>query len=458
MPRKRKPMGYWSYWSNTKVGLKHAIRRIGHFPTSDELREHGLSSLAKAIINHGGFPKARERMGYRLSRLPNGYYDDFEVLRRDLESFIRLNNEEFPTYPRLEELGRSDLIRGVGKHGGLGSVRKKLGLGPGIKPRGYWESPLNIRIEAKQVMERHGLSELPGKGTLAEMGYSSLAAAVVGHYPGKYRALRRDLVQTDLNKPYGYWDKPGNVEKETRAVMRQFTLTRVPSRNFLKQIGRCDLDGGINRYPGGYRGLRRNFQEAQMRREDGHWQNWRNVRKEVKKIIDEYGELPGKQDVSRLNSSLAAAITRYHGGFRKVREKMRQKQKKTEDGIWDDPKNIEKAIKKFKRKEKFNHLPQYRTLASLGYAYLAAAITSHYPGGFEGYRRDHDDYTPGQRQTSGKTPQMVSIEKRIREPIEVYLRREYQERGSYTIAQDLEVSDTTVLKWLRHFRIMKEAA
>lgn len=448
----RRPNGYWHEWKNTKRELRRAIKQIGHFPTRSDLGEYGLSAMSAGIQIHGGFPAVREKMNYHLLRVPNNYYDRFCNLRRELDKIIKDNDGEFPSWGQLEDMGRSDVLGGIKKHRGINSVRKRMGYTTETKPRGYWKSPCNMRTEVRKVMKDHGFEQLPNKEVLADLGYSSLAAAITNKYPGKYRGLRKYLGQTVLRKPDGYWDNTRNTERETRAVMKEYRLKRVPSRNFLSQIDRMDLVGGIERYPRGYAGLRKKFREKDARKAAGYWHDARNAKKEAKKIITEYGELPGKKRLEEINPSLATAIVKHHGGFRKFRRLLGEEQKRVADNFWT-PKNIKQEVRKFKREKRFKFLPNQKTLGELGYGYLSAAISSHYPGGFARYRRDHNDYTPGQ--SSEKTQQMLEIEKKIGEPLEQYLQRAYQTYGSTRIANELGLTDTTILGWLKYFGIKK---
>jgi hypothetical protein len=63
--RKRKlPNGYWQKWDNLEKELKSIIISLGHFPTEKYFLERGESGLLSTINkNYGGLPAVRERMG-----------------------------------------------------------------------------------------------------------------------------------------------------------------------------------------------------------------------------------------------------------------------------------------------------------------------------------------------------------------------------------------------------------
>ncbi len=325
------------------------------------------------------------------------------------------------------------------------------------KNRGYWDDPQNILKEARQVMENNDLEKLPNKEILAKNGYSSLAAAITRGYPGKYIGLRKDLGETVDRKEYGYWDKPKNIEKEIRSVMKEHKLQQVPSSKFLREIHRTDLAHVIStRYPGGYKSIREKFGETYIRKNSAYWKNLNNIKETANKIIDERGTLPGKTELAKLGyTSFAAAVVKYHKGFRRLRKLLNQDQKRVKDDYWTNPSNLKKEVRKFKREQGFSYLPTQKILGELGYTALSSAISSFYPGGFDGYRESNNDFTPNQlrRKTIKKTPAMLRLEEKIKEPIEKYLQRNYQTHSSAEIADELDISENSVLKWLKRFGI-----
>ena len=65
------------------------------------------------------------------------------------------------------------------------------------------------------------------------------------------------------------------------------------------------------------------------RKPDGYWKNFEIVKKEVKKLMKKHGlkQMPSHTVLGELGySSLSAAISKYHGGFRRLRKNMGQEQ------------------------------------------------------------------------------------------------------------------------------------
>ena len=76
----------------------------------------------------------------------------------------------------------------------------------------------------------------------------------------------------------------------------------------------------------------------------GYWKDLDNILAEARKIMGEHGfeKLPGQQRLSTLGySSLANAIIKHHGGFRRVRILLGQQEQRVKDGQW---KNIEYTL------------------------------------------------------------------------------------------------------------------
>ena len=59
-----KPRGYWRDFNNLQEELKKVIDELGHFPSKTEMKQL-YQSLAVAIERyHGGLPSVRKKLGY----------------------------------------------------------------------------------------------------------------------------------------------------------------------------------------------------------------------------------------------------------------------------------------------------------------------------------------------------------------------------------------------------------
>ena len=126
----KKIYNYWKNWDNVEAELKQAIEENGgEFPSQVRLQENGKSGLSSAItIYHGGFPAIRKRMGYAFSEKPKGYWKNWDNIEAELKQAIEENGGEFPTQKRLQENGKSGLVRAITEYyDGIGNVREKMG-------------------------------------------------------------------------------------------------------------------------------------------------------------------------------------------------------------------------------------------------------------------------------------------------------------------------------------------
>ena len=134
VPR-RKPNHYWDDFENLRLELLDFINAYGTagvLPTRAELEGRGRAELQSAIYRWGGRTAVGQRLGLLVAaeRSPDGYWDDFENVRRDLEAYIAQRGQAgtMPTVEELESAGLNKLGKALGKHGGLRKVAGILGL------------------------------------------------------------------------------------------------------------------------------------------------------------------------------------------------------------------------------------------------------------------------------------------------------------------------------------------
>jgi len=160
--------------------------------------------------------------------------------------------------------------------------------------------------------------------------------------------VRRGALEANPNnqssKPKNYWKKFENFEKELKAeIAKEYrdgegnvfkAKGEFPSFNQLLKAGRSDLASAFKHH-GGARKVRTRLGYGQYRVEDGHWESWENVERDIgAEIVKEYrdkqggidkmaGEFPNSRQLCDAGkSSIAYAIITFHGGFPVVRERM----------------------------------------------------------------------------------------------------------------------------------------
>lgn len=141
---KRRPRGYWQDDANVEAELRlfmveHDIPE-GVMPKQQEVLDAGRDDLFNGVRRSGGFLKWAQRLGLEVADHRNraGYWDDFEVVRREVLAYVEEEGTPglMPTYRELQEAGRFDLKYGVERNGGIYSVAERLGLNARPSSRG----------------------------------------------------------------------------------------------------------------------------------------------------------------------------------------------------------------------------------------------------------------------------------------------------------------------------------
>jgi hypothetical protein len=156
-----KPDRYWSDFANIQREIFDFIQAQGSqgiMPTSIELSNASKHSLAAAINAHGGFHAVAERLKLIATTKPNGYWNNFANLEQELLAFIQEHGKPgvMPTHQEFYSAKRSDLPFAIAKHGGVATVRKRLGLQPPAKRPGLWDDFSRVEQEIRLFLDRQG--------------------------------------------------------------------------------------------------------------------------------------------------------------------------------------------------------------------------------------------------------------------------------------------------------------
>jgi hypothetical protein len=75
---------------------------------------------------HGGINSLRERLGYELSTKPKGYWDDIENIKREVGEVIEKLGH-FPTGTELRKLKRTDISNAISRYVGFPKIKSIMG-------------------------------------------------------------------------------------------------------------------------------------------------------------------------------------------------------------------------------------------------------------------------------------------------------------------------------------------
>ncbi len=155
-----KTNGYWTEEVITKE-LKEIIKKIGHFPSANEIRTIKISGLLGAIRSNGGLTKYCLLFNYDLSRTPRKYWTDKKIIE---ELKIIINKIcHFPSIYEFSIINRYDLFRAIRFHGGINKFRELLGYDVTSQLSYINKRGRNTEKILKQILieycKQHNLSE-----------------------------------------------------------------------------------------------------------------------------------------------------------------------------------------------------------------------------------------------------------------------------------------------------------
>ncbi len=120
-----KPPHYWNNWKNLENELLPICKTLKKFPSRENLKKLGKSHIESGINVQGGRYVVAKKLGYLVKRKKNGYWNDFNNLKKELLEIIKTHGR-FPERKLLENIGRSDIVNAIKKHGGVEKVKHKL--------------------------------------------------------------------------------------------------------------------------------------------------------------------------------------------------------------------------------------------------------------------------------------------------------------------------------------------
>jgi len=324
----RKPDGFWGDKGKVSLALKKIIKKLGRFPTKEDCRTLKCTYLPVAVKKHyGSLNNAREKFGLPPGTRSNGYWKDWENVKRELEPLIE-ECVDFPSHVMIQErLGKGFKTAVHDYHGGMVAVKKKLGFDT-KKPNGYWHSEENILKELKEVMELHGLEKIPGMHTLDKLGHATLGMSiskVIG-----YKKLRESFGEEMPVEP-GTWKDLEYTIDQAKEVMKSEAWDVLPGGWTLQKKGYNSLATAITEYHGGYPAFREHLGKPLVIKD---WSDEDFAIDEAIEFMDEHGfeRLPSSAIMQDLGySSLSSSIYKYHGKIKRFRELLRKRRQEMSD-------------------------------------------------------------------------------------------------------------------------------
>ncbi len=312
-----KTASYRDDFANVEREIERIIKKISHFPSSQELRREKKSTLSAVISQHyGGFFTVRERMGYQHLRLENDHYKDWQAVKDEMTKVMDTLGH-YPSQKELNKYANGSLVASIYKHhGGLDAVRHKIGNFSDREDRGYWQNWENLERRLKKTIDKIG--HFPSHSELKSKRLHSVSRGIMVH--GGTKAVREKMGYTETRRSSFYWLSWDNVEKELRSLIKQHNGT-LPALSNLR--GYKGLLKAITKRHGGMLAVKDRIGIANNTRPPYYWTKWENVQKELEEIVKQLGHFPSQREFRKVKkSTLSFAIHKYHGGVAAVRNRM----------------------------------------------------------------------------------------------------------------------------------------
>lgn len=247
----KKSPGFWKNPENLKIELAPLIKKFGHIPSINELREIGRNDIEGAIVNiYGSYWNVAESIGYKTDNLikPQKYWQNVENLKKELLPIIK-EYGYLPSRAIMMKRGMRNVIAAIEVyHNSFSDFAKLIGVKyiPDKRTNGYWLNPQNVKLELESIITN--LGRFPSAKDINDLELSGLLKGILT----LYGSLRNAAVQLDLeipnNKPKGYWKNLTNVLKELELLIIKFK--RFPSYAEIEK-NKSMLSYSIKNYHGG---------------------------------------------------------------------------------------------------------------------------------------------------------------------------------------------------------------
>lgn len=291
---------------------------------------------------------------------------------RVLNEFTQVKEEigKTPTTTILKENGYYKLLYLIEKHGGIHQVYEALNIDPPRKPAGYWDDFENVKNDFEKVWEE--TDKFPTYSLIKGRKVSGLVDAIKKH--GGMKRLR-ELYNSPVAiiKREKKWDDYDKIVNLFRNLINE--LGYFPTKQDLIERGISGVIKAILNHGGFYR-LYESLGIEPKVKPNGYWNDINNIYKMIDKIIENTGKFPSLEKLKSMgHSSMATAITKKHGGMRKIRKTYNATLNTVKPGYYSDFSKVREIIDNFQNK--MGHFPTISELDDFKPGIKAAILKYH---------------------------------------------------------------------------------
>jgi hypothetical protein len=228
-------------------------------------------------------------------------------------------------------------------------------------------------------------------------------------------------------------------------------LNRVlPSKVWLLANSHSSISNAIQQYHGGFIAVRQRLKQKLLRKNNGYWKVWKNYNEEMQDIVDTLGHFPTQTELSDLGrNDLIISATRRWMGLGNVRKKMGYESIRKPKNYWSWE-NMRDELKKLV--STLGYFPSQIEFKKMNLDSLNGAINRH--GGMVKVQHRLENEM-GKKLDRDKSWYLRDIERKIGQDLGTYLHKQYVEERlpAYKIAKELEVGKSSLIRWLKLFGI-----
>ena len=362
-------------WTEEEVvnDLRLICEKINQFPTQKYLQQIKRQDLIGQVARMGGAYHFAKLLGYEMEAKPGGYWDNRDNLKKEVLPFCKKYGR-MPTPDELKQYDRLDLAAAISQKTTYADLAKELGFETKTRKKGHWEKWANVKKELLPLCRKYG--KMPTKEQLEKLGKSDLIAGIYYNW-GDLNKVAEKLGFKTSQKPGGHWDNWDNFEVEISPICKR--IGKVPSWEYLRNMGRGDLAAALQRWGSHYVARKLGFETSH--KPEGYWNEWKNVVKALTPIIRKKHKFPSLSYLRRSGmNALSSAISGKWGGLYAVANKMGYDLKVKSPNYWKSWANVRSELIRIRKKEQTLPTPQY--LLDTGRNGLCSAVYKYY-GGFK---------------------------------------------------------------------------
>jgi hypothetical protein len=279
--------GKLSDWNYIELRLKALIKRNnGKFPKQKQFADFNETSLQNAIKRyHQGISAVREKMGYAFLKNPDGHLKKWDNFEKEMKKAIKENHGTFPTIDWLTKKGYSRISNSVLDHGGINTIREKMGYPLTRANKDTWTDLENVLIKLKEIGKKYQV-KCPSYSQIVKEGYAGMYLAIRSRHGGM-KKLYELLGGEPKIRPNGFWSIEENVFEEAEKAMKEQGWTEFPGSSVVSSAGYSSLASAISSKHGGFQIFRKKlYNKLGLKREEES--------ERLKSLLEKYADGGGK--------------------------------------------------------------------------------------------------------------------------------------------------------------------